>query len=93
MLRENYYIPTFNKYQGRICGGVEVHILDYNNYNSVSVAMHMIKAYLNAAKDGSVTVSSSIDRMFGIVGFYQMIQTREVEDILRDCRDERELYE
>jgi hypothetical protein len=55
--------------------------------------MHMIKAYLTAGKDGSITISSSIDRMFGIVGFYQMIQTQEVEAILRECKDEREIYE
>lgn len=52
----------------------------------------MIKAYLSASKDSSVTISSSIDRMFGILGFYQTIRTQEVDSILRDCQDELELY-
>ena len=36
----------------------------------------MIKAYLNAIKDGSMKFYNSIDKMFGIVGFLQTIQTQ-----------------
>jgi len=38
--------------------------------------MHMIKAYLNAIKDGSMKFYNSIDKMFGVVGFLQTIQTQ-----------------
>jgi len=34
-LRENYFMPTFNKYQNQVCGGVQIHITDYENFNSV----------------------------------------------------------
>lgn len=53
----------------------------------------MIKAYLAVTKGASISISSSIDKMFGVVGFYQMIQTQEVESILSDCKYEREIYE
>jgi len=53
-----------------------VHITDRENFESVKVALHMIKAYLGAIKDGSMKFNSSLDRMFGVVGFFQNIQTR-----------------
>ena len=49
----------------------------------------MIKAYQAAIKDGSMRFSTSLDKMFGVQGFFQNIQTKEVEGILQDCYAER----
>ena len=54
--------------------------------------MHMIKAYHSAIKDGSMTFSSGLDRMFGTVGFYQYIQSKSIEEILQNCDGDRKLY-
>lgn len=43
IFRPNYYIPTFDKYINEICGGVQVHCLDRNNYDSVSVGMSIVQ--------------------------------------------------
>ncbi len=45
----------------------------------------MIKAYISAIKDGSMKFSPSLDKMFGVQGFYQTIQTKDVDSILKDC--------
>lgn len=39
-------MPTFNKYQNQVCGGVQVHITDYAKFDSVETAMHILRAYL-----------------------------------------------
>lgn len=52
----------------------------------------MIKAYQAAIKDGSMRFSTSLDKMFGVQGFFQNIQTKEVDSILQDCEAERSLY-
>lgn len=54
--------------------------------------MHMIKAYLAAIKDGSMKISSGIDKMFGVQGFYINIETKSVDGILADCLNNRNLY-
>jgi uncharacterized protein YbbC (DUF1343 family) len=90
-VRPAYFIPTFSKNANLICGGAEVHVIDPSAFPSVTVALHMIKAYLKSS-NGTVTVNSGIDKLFGVVGFFQNIQTKEVSDILKDCEVERELY-
>lgn len=62
-----------------------MHVIDRDNYNSVTVALHMIKAYLAAIKDGSMKIYTSMDKMFGVVGTFQNIQTKDVDAILKDC--------
>lgn len=52
----------------------------------------MLKAYLSAIKDGSMKFYNSIDKMFGVVGFLQNIQTYQVDAILKNCEAERNLY-
>lgn len=85
-------MPTFDKYINKVCGGAEIHITDRNNFEAVKVALHMIKAYLSAIKDGSMKFSPSLDKMFGVQGFYQNIQTQGVDAILKDCEYERNFY-
>jgi len=47
--------------------------------------MHIIKAYIENVKDGSLSISTSIDKMFGRLGFHSNILTKKVDDILNDC--------
>ena len=39
-----------------------------------------------------MTISSGIDKMFGRKGFFNDIRTKSVEDILKECEDDRLLY-
>jgi len=85
-------MPTFNKYANEVCGGAEVHVIDRKKYQSVTVALHMIKAYLEAIKDGSMKITTGLDIMFGVRGTFENIRTKEVVALLKDCQAERELY-
>jgi uncharacterized protein YbbC (DUF1343 family) len=85
-------MPTFNKYVNQVCGGAEVHVIDRKAYKSVTVALHMIKAYIQAIKDGSMKITTGLDIMFGVRGTYENIRTKEVDSLLKDCQAERDLY-
>lgn len=76
MIREAYFIPTFDVYTGKVCGGIEVHLIDRENFESVRTALHVMKAFKAAIKDGSMKFSTSLDKMFGVQGFYLNIQTK-----------------
>jgi uncharacterized protein YbbC (DUF1343 family) len=40
--RENYYVPTFSKFVGQTCGGVQVHITDPRRIDAIRTAVAMI---------------------------------------------------
>ena len=42
--REAYFNPTFSKHQGKVCGGVQVHITDPRNFDPMRVGVEMLVA-------------------------------------------------
>lgn len=42
--REAYFNPTFSKFVGEVCGGVQVHITDPHAVRAIDVATHMLTA-------------------------------------------------
>ncbi|MGD7705788.1 exo-beta-N-acetylmuramidase NamZ family protein [Microlunatus sp. Y2014] len=42
--REAYFNPTFSKHAGEVCAGVQVHIMEPHEVNSLLVATHMMTA-------------------------------------------------
>lgn len=44
VFRPTYFRPTFQKYAGRTCGGVQLHITDRNSFSPVEVGIAMVKS-------------------------------------------------
>jgi uncharacterized protein YbbC (DUF1343 family) len=42
--REAWFTPAFSKYEGQLCGGAQIHILDRGKYRPFETALHIIKA-------------------------------------------------
>ncbi|GAB3819026.1 DUF1343 domain-containing protein [Tessaracoccus terricola] len=40
--REAYFVPTFSKNQGVVCGGVQVHLMDEEKVEAIELATHML---------------------------------------------------
>ena len=47
-----------------------MHVIDTGRFESVKTALHMIKAYLGAIEQGGMNISTGIDRLFGVQGFF-----------------------
>jgi len=43
LFREAWFTPTFSKFAGELCGGVQVHVTDRNRYRSFAAALHLVK--------------------------------------------------
>lgn len=41
-VREQYFVPTFNKWVGKTCGGVQVHITDQYRFDAIRTAITML---------------------------------------------------
>lgn len=63
---------------GEVCGGVQIVFIDMKAFESVRVGLHLIKAYLRAVKDGSMSVGVGLDAMFGVRGTFSNIASKEV---------------
>ncbi|NNG19003.1 DUF1343 domain-containing protein [Naumannella sp. ID2617S] len=44
LFRETYFNPTFSKNQGKVCGGVQVHLTDPHSLDAIRTATEMIVA-------------------------------------------------
>ncbi len=42
--REAYFVPTFSKNADKVCGGVQVHLMDEKKVDAITVAAHMLVA-------------------------------------------------
>ncbi|ONI78908.1 hypothetical protein ALI144C_29565 [Actinosynnema sp. ALI-1.44] len=40
--RENYFVPTFNKFVGKTCGGVQLHVTDEQSFDPILTAVTML---------------------------------------------------
>ncbi len=43
VIRPYYFIPTFNKYRGRLCGGGFIHVYDFKKFRPFSFGVRLIK--------------------------------------------------
>lgn len=48
--RPIYYTPTFSKHEGKMCGGVQIHITDTREVNGVEVGLHLLEAIIKMDK-------------------------------------------
>jgi len=42
IFRPTYFTPMFSKYQGQVCGGVQLHVLDDRSFSPISAAVHLL---------------------------------------------------
>jgi uncharacterized protein YbbC (DUF1343 family) len=43
VFREAWFTPTFSKFAGELCGGIQVHVTDRNLYRPFSSTLHLLK--------------------------------------------------
>ncbi len=43
IFREAWFTPTFSKFAGELCGGVQVHVTDRNGFRSFAATLHLIR--------------------------------------------------
>ncbi len=49
------FIPTFNKYAGRYCQGIQMHVTDATCFRPVATALHLFDAIIKTSPAGSLT--------------------------------------
>lgn len=64
LFRPAGFTPTFSKYQGEVCQGVQLHVVDRDRFEPVRTALHLLKALKQLWPD-KFQWRSSLDRLSG----------------------------
>lgn len=54
IFRIHNFIPTFNKYSGNLCNGLQIHVTDPTIYHPVEAAYEIISAIIDTSPPGSL---------------------------------------
>lgn len=52
--RMHDFIPTFNKYAGEYCRGIQIHVTDATLFRPVATALHLFDAIIRTSPEGSL---------------------------------------
>lgn len=63
--RPIHFIPTFSKYAGERCGGVQVHVCDRDRFEAVRTGLHLLETARAQAPDRFAWEASHFDRLMG----------------------------
>jgi uncharacterized protein YbbC (DUF1343 family) len=54
VFRSHDFIPTFHKYQGELCYGMQIHITDIDNFRPVATALEIFDAIIETSEPDSL---------------------------------------
>ncbi len=63
--RPVHFTPTFSKYEGKLCNGIEVHVMDRNTFNPVVVGLTVIETIHDLYPRQFAFKASDFDRLIG----------------------------
>ena len=93
IFRGTYFTPTFSKYRGEACSGVEVHITDSRKIRPVATAVALLQAVRRLYPDQLAFHAKSFDRLAGGSRLRQAIENGTgLEEILDGWKRELERY-
>jgi uncharacterized protein YbbC (DUF1343 family) len=49
------FIPTFHKFAGEYCRGIQIHVTDASSFRPVATALHLFDAIIKTSPEGSLT--------------------------------------
>lgn len=63
--REAWFTPSFSKYQGQLCGGCQLHVLDRNAYQAVSTTLAVLSVIRSLYPDHFQFHAEYFDKVLG----------------------------
>lgn len=87
--REVWFTPTFSKYKGELCGGVQIHVIDRIQYRPFESSLYIIKTIMNLYPDFFQFHKEYFDKIMGTSKVREALEKSvNVKDIIRGYKDE-----
>lgn len=91
--RETWFTPFFSKYQGRLCGGAQIHIIDRTKYRPFESSLHIIKTIIDMYHDQFNFHAEYFDKIMGTTKVRKNLDKgMEVKDIISSYSKELENF-
>lgn len=98
IFRPTYFTPSFSKWQGQMCGGIQVHVVDREAFQPVHCGLVVLKTLIELYPE-QVEVTPFASKLMGVQDFHKRIREESVEAIeaswqetLKDFLTVREKY-
>ncbi len=72
--REAWFTPVFSKFQGELCGGCQLHVLDRRTYKPFETALHIIKTARDLYPGQFQFHSDYFDKVMGTAGVREALE-------------------
>lgn len=82
--RPQAFLPTFSKYQGESCQGIQIHVLDRNQFQPIPTFLHIVTAVLHLHPKKLELADQVFDRLVGNSWVRRhLLQRRPVDEIVK----------
>lgn len=83
-LRETWFTPTFSKYEGELCGGAQIHILDRGKYRPFETALQIMKTVKDLYPDKFRFHQEYFDKVMGTSKIREALEKgEEIRNIMK----------
>jgi len=83
--REAWFTPTFSKYNGELCGGAQLHVLDRNQYKPFESSLHIIKTIMDMYPNRFKFHEEYMDKIMGTSKVRKALEKgMDIEGIVRN---------
>ena len=84
MFREAWFTPTFSKYEGELCGGTQIHVMDRNQYRPFESALYIIKTIMTTYPKNFKFHVEYLDKIVGTSKLREALQKgTDIKDIVK----------
>lgn len=87
--REAWFTPTFSKFQGELCGGAQIHVVDRGTFRSFAATLHILRTLIDMHPDEFHFYEEYFDKIMGTSRVRKDLESgRRVEYILAEIEEE-----
>ncbi len=92
--RPQAFTPTFSKHKGEVCQGVQVHVLDRDDFEPLAAALHLCSLIMRQHPDQFQFLESHFDRLAGTGQVREaLVRGDSVEAILKSWEPDLKAFE
>ncbi len=92
--RPQAFTPSFSKHQGEVCQGVQVHVLDRDDFEPLATALHVCSLIMRQHPDQFQFLASHFDRLAGTGQLREaLVRGDSVEAILKSWEPELRAFD
>ena len=91
--RVQSFTPTFSKFKGQVCQGVQIHIVDRDRFDPIACALHLLRQTLDLHPDELTFQDQMFDLLAGQSGLRSdLLRGVEVEQMVASWRPGLEAF-